>query len=83
MASRYESREDQGKWMETHLWQCKRMKMLQYWGYKIAYKCNERAERASYRFLLILRFAKNDCLLHDISYYGLIVIKGSSLDLIK
>ena len=29
--------------------------MRLYWGYKIAFKCNERAERASYRCIILFK----------------------------
>ena len=47
--------------------------MESYFGFKIAAKYNEKNLRAAYRF------SKNDALLHDLSYYGLIVLTGDSL----
>ena len=35
--------------METHLWHAKRMKMKNYFGYKIPYHNNDKSKRACYR----------------------------------
>lgn len=59
------------KWMETHLWHSKRMKMLQYFSYKIAETPNEKGTRACYRF------AKNECIVYDKSYYEIIYLEGT------
>lgn len=47
--------------------------METYFGFKIAAKYNEKNLRAAYRF------SKNDALLHDLSYYGLISLTGFNL----
>jgi len=68
--SLYKSRESSGFWMETHLYQAKRARMENYFGYKIAAKYNEKNLRAAHRF------SKNDVLLHDLSYYGILSLSG-------
>lgn len=43
----------------TKVWLAKRMKMIEHFGYKIAYTPNDKSNRASYKY------AKNDCEIFD------------------
>jgi ribonuclease P/MRP protein subunit POP1 len=65
----YASRNSNIKWLETHVWHAKRMKMQSLWGYKLAYYMNDKGIRASYRFM------KNSAVLYDSSYYAGLIIK--------
>lgn len=69
----YKSREQSGYWLETHLYQTKRARMDNYFGYRIAVKYNEKNLRAAYRFSM------NDVIMHDLSYFGIILLSGSQI----
>ena len=47
----YHRRQKDKKWLETHLWHAKRMKMVTKWGYRLALCCNDKGVRANYRFM--------------------------------
>ncbi len=51
------------KWMDTHLWQAKRMTMHDYYGYKVALKPIDKNSRAAY-----CKFYRHGCVLFDASY---------------
>lgn len=68
----YARRSRRSKWLETHIWHAKRMKMKDYFGYKIADYCYDKSERATYRFI------KNDATLYDMSYYGIFELAAST-----
>jgi len=40
------------KWLETHLWHAKRMKMVNRYGFRLADHCNDKGVRAAYRSLV-------------------------------
>nr|ABV48774.1 ribonucease P subunit Pop1 [Tetrahymena pyriformis] len=69
----YIRRSKSDKWMETHLWHAKRMRMIKYFQYKIARTPNEKGDRACYRF------ANHDCTVYDRSYYEFLFIQGTNL----
>lgn len=64
----YERRSRRCKWLETHIWHAKRMKMTELWGYKLALYPNDKGIRAMYRFVM------NDCGLYDSSYYAVLKV---------
>ena len=47
----YRSRQRDKRWLETHIWHAKRMRMVTKWGYRIAEHCNDKGVRAAYRYL--------------------------------
>lgn len=57
-----------GNWLETHLWHAKRMKMVDYHGYKIASNSSTKCYKAAYRL------AKFKSTLYDKSYYKTILV---------
>uniref|UniRef100_A0A7S3G8A0 Uncharacterized protein n=1 Tax=Palpitomonas bilix TaxID=652834 RepID=A0A7S3G8A0_9EUKA len=59
------------KWLETHLWHTKRMKMDSIWGHRLALHRADKGSRASYRAHAHL------CTVQDKSYLGLVEISGS------
>ncbi|CAO3590230.1 unnamed protein product [Absidia cylindrospora] len=67
----YLRRQRNKKWLETHIWHTKRMKMMDIWGYRLALHPNVKAERPCYRAFSHLS------LLHDASYYGCLEWKGN------
>jgi len=66
----YQRRAREFKWLPTHLWHAKRMKMVRYFGYKVAWSPNDKGTRAC------LRFASRDCCLYDKSYQLGLLITG-------
>ena len=64
----YKMRSDKYKWLATHLWATKRMKMMNYFQYKIAYTPNNKSYRSAYR-----NFRHNACLI-DVSYLNCLKI---------
>lgn len=63
-------RQKSKKWMETHMWHAKRMKMTDIWGYRIASKPNTKSARITYRSFTRLSIA------HDASYLACIELHG-------
>lgn len=51
-----------GKWLETHLWHAKRMKMVEKHGIKIALEPNQKSARSLYRAACF------EAVVHDASY---------------
>ncbi|CAD8143610.1 unnamed protein product [Paramecium pentaurelia] len=56
-------------WMETHLYQVKRMKMINYCGFKVPEKANEKNFRAVHRYF------DHGSMIFDASYYQ--IVEGS------
>lgn len=71
-AQMYAKRQSPGKpkWLSTHVFHAKRMRMSSRWGYKIAESSRDKSIRAVYRA------AKSSCLLQDCSYNSLFQISG-------
>lgn len=59
----YKQRSEKARWLWTHLWSAKRMRMMDYFGYHIAHSPNDKSYRATYRF------SRYGCCLIDMSYY--------------
>ncbi|CAO3631093.1 unnamed protein product [Cunninghamella blakesleeana] len=59
------------KWLETHIWHTKRMKIKNKWGYRLATKSNIKSERAIYRSF------SHITTVHDASYFGCIEWLGN------
>ena len=51
LRSEYERRQHDKKWLETHIWHAKRMKMINKWSYRLAKHCSDKGVRANYRFM--------------------------------
>ena len=51
MKLEYERRQRRHKWLETHVWHAKRMKMCNKYGYKIAEHCSDKGIRQAYMSL--------------------------------
>ncbi|KAI8978898.1 ribonucleases P/MRP protein subunit POP1-domain-containing protein [Pilobolus umbonatus] len=73
----YLRRQKSKKWLETHIWHAKRMKMADIWGYRIASRPNTKSVRVVYRSFTRLSIA------HDASYMGCIEVKGSFNDIVS
>ncbi|KAI9003163.1 ribonucleases P/MRP protein subunit POP1-domain-containing protein [Gaertneriomyces semiglobifer] len=63
------------RWLETHIWHAKRMKMADLWGFRIAECANDKALRATYRA------ARQQCVAHDSSFIEVIEVIGSETSL--
>ncbi|KAJ1565126.1 hypothetical protein HK096_004442, partial [Nowakowskiella sp. JEL0078] len=73
----FELRQRNKKWLETHLWHAKRMKMIDIWGFRLAHHSSDKSTRAIYRA------AHQQCVLSDISYFSTIEIIGKQSEIIK
>lgn len=73
----YKKKSDKCKWLSTHLWATKRMKMINYFNYKIAFTPNDKSFRSAYR-----HFRHNACLL-DLSYFECLKINLNASELDK
>lgn len=58
------------KWLETHVWHAKRMKMGVHWGYSVAERHGGRGPAAA------LKALATQCVIHDMSYIRPIVLSG-------
>ncbi|KAI0030429.1 NUC188 domain-containing protein [Vararia minispora EC-137] len=63
-------RQAKKKWLESHLWHAKRMRMEDMWGYRLAVQPTEKAFRPSHRASV------HGSILHDASYHSLIELVG-------
>ncbi|KAI7904843.1 NUC188 domain-containing protein [Cokeromyces recurvatus] len=70
-------RQKSKKWLETHMWHTKRMKMNDIWGHRIAARPNTKSIRVTYRSFTRLS------IIHDASYMACIELKGDKNDIIK
>ncbi|KAM3139445.1 hypothetical protein pb186bvf_008470 [Paramecium bursaria] len=60
------NRSRQVEWFETHIYQAKRMKMVNYYGFKVAEKANEK------NFRSVHRQVDHGCVLFDASYHYIV-----------
>ena len=74
LRAEYEGRSQKHKWLETHIWHAKRMKMVTLWGHRLALHPNDRHVRSSHRSI------NRNCVLHDASYLQCVEIVGPSAD---
>ena len=98
LRAEYQSRQKDKRWLETHIWHAKRMKMVRKWGFRIAESCNDKGCRVNYRYtkggaIISVSYCIN-CLnsnnhhsltiitTQDISYYSCIELAGKRSDLI-
>ena len=73
----YKLRSGKVQWMSTHLWAARRMRMIEYYGYKVAITANNKCFRSAYR-----HFRHNACLI-DLSYYNCLSLAFANSDLPK
>ncbi|RUS90150.1 hypothetical protein EGW08_002117 [Elysia chlorotica] len=77
LLSEYERRKRKIGWLETHIWHAKRFKMVEKWGYRLAYHPNDKSIRACYRAV------KRHCLLQDVSFEACIEVRGNRQTLLE
>ncbi|CAO3630201.1 unnamed protein product [Cunninghamella blakesleeana] len=71
------SRKSGIRWLETHKWQIKRMKMENWWGFRLASQPMYKSRTITYR-----SFTKIS-LLHDASYLGCLQLAGLQTSIIQ
>jgi len=72
LLSAYARRNQSARWLETHIWHAKRMKMKEYFGYNVAETCRAKSGRAAYKYF------KTDSLLYDLSYNFIFEMKTAT-----
>ncbi|KAF9958011.1 hypothetical protein BGZ72_001040 [Mortierella alpina] len=75
IAQEYLRRQGTKRWLETHIWHAKRMKMVELWGYKLAEHSNEHGIKSAYKS------SHHQCILQDSSYNGCLEITGTKSDI--
>ena len=60
---------ENSKWLETHIWHAKRMRMHNLFGYKIALKPSLKCHKA------IIKASKHGCCMNDKSYHSVFTIE--------
>ncbi|KAG9291822.1 hypothetical protein G9A89_012107 [Geosiphon pyriformis] len=76
LTEEYTRRQATKRWLETHIWHTKRMKMIEIWGYRLAEHPSEKSIKASYRA------SSHLSIIHDASYFGWIKLTGEATALI-
>ncbi|CAO3629979.1 unnamed protein product [Cunninghamella echinulata] len=71
LVQEYLRRQLNHKWLETHIWHTKRMKMKNIWDYRLATKPNVKSERAIYRSF------SHITTIHDASYFRCLEWSGN------
>lgn len=52
MRQEYLQRQRENKWLETHIWHAKKMKMVSKYGYRLAEYCCDKGVRAAHKSLV-------------------------------
>ncbi|KAJ2720948.1 Ribonucleases P/MRP protein subunit pop1 [Coemansia sp. Benny D115] len=73
----YELRQNGKRWLETHVWHAKRMRMVQAWGTMVAKTPSERSHRAAYRA------AKERCFVQDVSFMCTTELAGKEDEILR
>jgi ribonuclease P/MRP protein subunit POP1 len=76
LLNEYTRRNQKYKWLETHIWLAKRMRMRRMWGWKVPEKASERGVRAGYH---ASRYGSS---LFDASMHGCIELSAADRSLI-
>ena len=64
-------RSDKVQWLSTHLWAAKRMRMVNYYGFKVAFTPNNKSFRSAYRH------SQHGCTVSDLSYYYSLTLEAT------
>ncbi|KAG0334323.1 hypothetical protein BG000_008415 [Podila horticola] len=73
----YLRRQGTKRWLETHIWHAKRMRMVEQWGYKLAEHSNEHGIKSAYKS------SHHQCILQDSSYNGCLEITGPKKSIVQ
>ncbi|OIR57687.1 MAG: ribonuclease P/MRP protein subunit [Amphiamblys sp. WSBS2006] len=66
---------EEGRWLETHLWHAKRMRMETLWNHRIAVSSTDKT------FKRTLKKGLEDCSIHDESYVQCVALGGERKDI--
>lgn len=69
LVTAYKLRSTRQRWLSTHLWAAKRMRMLPYAAYSIAYTPNDKSFRTAYRHF------RHNATLYDLSYLQVLALR--------
>ncbi|KAF9907984.1 hypothetical protein EC991_010332 [Linnemannia zychae] len=75
LTEEYLRRQGTKRWLETHIWHAKRMKMVEMWGYKLAEHSNEHGIKSAYKS------SHHQCIIQDSSYNGCLEVTGTKKDI--
>ena len=70
LAMAYRIRSGHCQWLSTHMWATKRMRMKDYYGYKVAMSPNDKCFRSAYRHFV------HGCCMVDLSYMQCLLLKN-------
>ena len=70
LISAYRLRSEKVQWLSTHLWAAKRMRMTNYYGFKVAFTPNNKSFRSAYRF------SQHSATLTDLSYFYTLTLES-------
>eukprot|EP01117_Protostelium_nocturnum_P015477 TRINITY_DN6012_c0_g1_i1.p1 TRINITY_DN6012_c0_g1~~TRINITY_DN6012_c0_g1_i1.p1 ORF type:complete len:672 (+),score=252.23 TRINITY_DN6012_c0_g1_i1:25-2040(+) len=73
----YIRRQKSFKWIETHIWHAKRMKMTSLWGFKIALHLRDKGSKMMYKQ------GGNQCIVHDLSYFECFQLSGTQESIVS
>ncbi|BFZ53385.1 Ribonucleases P/MRP protein subunit pop1 [Savitreella phatthalungensis] len=76
-ATRFANRQRNKTWLPSHLWQAKRARMANLWGFSIAQNPNEKTYRSTHRTL-----HHKGCIVFDTSYLAHILLRGPAEQLV-
>ncbi|OMH79956.1 Ribonucleases P/MRP protein subunit POP1, partial [Zancudomyces culisetae] len=68
--------EGKKRWLETHVWHTKRMRMIEKWGIMVAETPNSKSHRATYLSLY-------KSMIHDVSFMSTLELVGASNEIIE
>lgn len=74
--SKYVKRQKNKTWLPSHLWTCKRAKMITKWGYACPVSPNEKTYRSTHR-----ASTTKGAIVFDTSYTGSILFQGSAVEI--
>ncbi|KAI9010977.1 ribonucleases P/MRP protein subunit POP1-domain-containing protein [Phycomyces nitens] len=76
-AKEYLCKQSNKRWLETHMWHVKRMKMVNIWGYRLASSPEMKSSRILYRAFT------HSAVIHDASYEGCIELSGTTEHIVR
>ncbi|OAD72210.1 hypothetical protein PHYBLDRAFT_147182 [Phycomyces blakesleeanus NRRL 1555(-)] len=76
-AKEYLYKQSNKKWLETHMWHVKRMKMVNIWGHRLASHPNMKSSRIFYRAFT------QAAVIHDASYESCVELSGASKQIVR
>ena len=68
----YKMRDDKMRWLSTHLWAARRMRLISYHGFRIALTPNNKSFRSAYRH------SQHGSIMTDLSYFHSLSLKAKA-----